>query len=346
MLGHVFLLRCAERTCEFTRITLDGHAGVGPRAISARRHRAMATSQVLARSVGPAPETQDEHAAQAARPTPPTGPTPVVVGAETSGDAASDAAGRYSLLLTREPAHVAAAQRLRHAVFAGEQGARPAAEDAIALAAAAEGRDADAFDAHCDHLVVREDAGGEIVGTYRMLTPDGARAAGGLYSDTEFDLTALAPLRDEIVEVGRSCVHPAHRHGVVLSLVWAGIGRYMMLTGHRWVVGCASVPLTPAGAMPGGVWSLVASKHLAPAARRVRPWREAPIADHDPEAPGARKAAVAALPPLLRGYLRLGAEIGGVPALDPDFGVADLFVLLDHTAIDPRWRRYLFGEAG
>jgi putative hemolysin len=296
----------------------------------------MATSQVLAQVSAPTPESQDEDAAAV----PPTGPAPLVA---TPADAA---AGRYSLLLTRDPEHVAAAQRLRHAVFAGEQGARPAATDAVALAAAAEGRDADAFDEHCDHLVVREDASGEIVGTYRMLTPEGAHAAGSLYSDTEFDLGALDALRGEIVEVGRSCVHPAHRHGVVLSLVWAGIGRYMVLAGRRWVVGCASVPLTPQGALPGGVWSLVASRHLAPAARRVRPWREAPIAPHDPEAPGAGRAARAALPPLLRGYLRLGAEIGGAPALDPDFGVADLFVLLDHTAIDPRWRRYLFGEAG
>jgi len=300
----------------------------------------MATSQVLARSARPAPDDQDERAVSTA---PPTGSAPTVAGV---ADPAVEAAGRYSLLLTREPAHVAAAQRLRHAVFAGEQGARPAADDAAALAAAAEGRDADAFDEHCDHLVVREDATGEIVGTYRVLTPAGARAAGGLYADTEFDLGAIEGMRGQIVEVGRSCVHPAHRRGVVLSLVWAGIGRYMVLTGHRWVVGCASVPLTGDGALPGGVWDLVASRHLAPAARRVRPWREAPIGAHDPEAPGAGRAARAALPPLLRGYLRLGAEIGGPPALDPDFGVADLFVLLDHAAIDPRWRRYLFGEAG
>ncbi|PVZ07734.1 GNAT family N-acetyltransferase [Actinomycetospora cinnamomea] len=306
----------------------------------------MATSQVLARSTGPAPDSQDERLPSPTVPptVPPTGPAPAVPDRDTA--AVVSPSGPYSLLLTREPDDVAAAQRLRHAVFAGEQGARPAAGDAVAVAAAAQGRDADAFDEHCDHLVVREDASGEIVGTYRMLTPAGARAAGRLYSDTEFDLTPIDPLRDEIVEVGRSCVHPAHRHGVVLSLVWAGIGRYMVLTGHRWVVGCASVPLTVAGALPGGVWDLVASRHLAPAARRVRPWREAPIGEHDPHAPGAGRAARAALPPLLRGYLRLGAEIGGPPALDPDFGVADLFVLLDQTAIDPRWRRYLFGEAG
>ncbi|WP_328302640.1 GNAT family N-acetyltransferase [Actinomycetospora sp. NBC_00405] len=303
----------------------------------------MATSQVLARSSGPAPESHDGHGPVATSTLPPTGPAPAVDRREV---APAEAAGRYSLLLTRDPDHVLAAQRLRHAVFAGEQGARPSTTDPVAVAAAAQGRDADAFDEHCDHLVVREDASGAIVGTYRMLTPEGARAAGGLYSDTEFDLSALDPLRPEIVEVGRSCVHPDHRHGVVLALVWAGIGRYMMLTGRRWVVGCASIPLTPQAALPGGVWSMVASRHLAPASRRVRPWCEAPVGPYDPEAPGAGRAARAALPPLLRGYLRLGAEIGGPPALDPDFGVADLFILLDQPAIDPRWRRFLFGEGG
>ena len=259
----------------------------------------------------------------------------------TPGGAAT---GRYSLLLTRDADHVHAAQRLRHQVFAGEQGARHDPSDPVATAAAAQGRDADAFDAHCDHLVVREDGTGEIVGTYRMLTPEGARAAGRLYADTEFDLSALDALRPGLVEVGRSCVHPAHRNGVVLSLIWAGIGRFMLLAGQRWVIGCASVPLTAEGALPGAVWSVVGGRHLAPPERRVRPHRPAPIGPHDPAAPGAGRAARSALPPLLRGYLRLGAEIGGPPALDPAFGVADLLVVLDHSAIDPRWRRHLFGE--
>jgi putative hemolysin len=78
----------------------------------------------------------------------------------------------------------------------------------------------------------------------------------------------------------------------------------------------------------------------------VTPHHPAPVGPFDPTAPGAAKAARAAVPPLLRGYLRLGAEIGGRPALDRDFGVADLFVVLDHEAVDPRWRRHLLGEDG
>ncbi|WP_018332992.1 GNAT family N-acetyltransferase [Actinomycetospora chiangmaiensis] len=264
-------------------------------------------------------------------PTAPAGPAPARD--DVPGAGAGDS-GRYSLLVSRDTDAVHAAQRLRHDVFAVEQGARLAPG-----AAADEGRDEDRFDAFCDHLMVRDDTDGSIVGTYRMLTPEGAAEAGGLYSDTEFDLRRLDPLRPRLVEVGRSCVHPDHRTGTVLSLVWAGMWRYLVLSGHRWLVGCASVPLTAAGELPGAVWSLVREKHYAPEERRAVPHRPAPIGPDE-----GRRAARAQTPPLLRGYLRLGAEIGGAPAIDPDFGVADLLVLLDHTAIDPRWRRYLLGE--
>jgi putative hemolysin len=274
--------------------------------------------------------------------------TPATPGTADDRPARPGDSGRYSLLVTREEEHVRAAQRLRHDVFAIEQGARLAPGHA-----AEEGRDEDAFDAFCDHVMVRDERDGAIVGTYRMLAPEGAAAAGGLYSDTEFDLSALDDLRPRLVEVGRSCVHPEHRTGTVLSLVWGGMWRYLILTGHRWLIGCASVPLGPEGALPGSVWSLVTRKHLAPEDRRVIPHHPAPIGrDECDEGPaplrsaGGSRRARHETPPLLRGYLRLGAQIAGPPALDPDFGVADLFVLLDHTTIDPRWRRHLLGEDG
>ena len=123
-----------------------------------------------------------------------TATEPVAAPAAPVADAPSTPSARYSLIVTRDRALVHAAQRLRHDVFAVEQGAQ------LAPGAAADaGRDADAFDDHCDHLVVREDATGAVVGTYRMLTPEGARAAGGLYSDTEFHLGALEALRPRTV---------------------------------------------------------------------------------------------------------------------------------------------------
>lgn len=238
-------------------------------------------------------------------------------------------APHYSLLVAHDGAEVEAAQRLRHLVFAEEMGA--------VLRSPAPGLDVDRFDAHCDHLVVREDATGEIVGTYRMLPPERAAAAGGLYSETEFDLAALAGLRGGLVETGRSCVHPDHRNGAVVSLVWAGIARYMLLSGHRWLAGCASVPLADGGALAAGVWRTVRDKHHVDEALRVRPLR--PWDPASAEAP-----ARVALPPLLKGYLRLGARVCGPPALDADFGVADFFVLLDLEHVDQRYLKFFLGE--
>lgn len=245
-----------------------------------------------------------------------------------STDSGGTHAPRYSLLVASDSAEVLAAQRLRHLVFAGEMGAK--------LDSLVDGIDADRFDEHCDHLIVRDDGTGEIVGTYRMLPPNRAVAAGGLYADTEFDLAALAGLRGSLVETGRSCVHPDHRSGAVVSLVWAGIGRYMLLAGHRYLAGCASVPLDDAGACAAGVWDLVRAKHYAPESHRVsprQPWHTDGIAR--PERP--------ALPPLLKGYTRLGAKVCGPPAHDPDFGVADFFTLLDLQHVDERYLKFFLG---
>jgi len=238
-------------------------------------------------------------------------------------------APRYSLLVARDGAEVVAAQRLRYRVFAEEMGAT--------LHTPTPGLDIDDFDEHCDHLVVREDVTGEIVGCYRMLPPERAPEAGMLYSETEFDLRNLAPLRAALVETGRSCVHPDHRTGAVVSLVWAGIARYMFLSGHNWLAGCASVPLTNGGSLVAGVWDTVRRKHLAPREYQVRPLRP-----WDPAGIAIPKRTV--MPPLLKGYLRLGAWVCGQPAIDTDFGVADMFVLLGLDRIDQRYLSYFLGE--
>jgi putative hemolysin len=239
---------------------------------------------------------------------------------------------RYSLLLTTNAAEVAAAQRLRYQVFADELGAALNVPDSVS----GRGLDVDRFDQYCDHLVVRADRTGEIVGTYRMLSPERAVAAGGYYSETEFDLTAFAGLRSSLVEAGRSCVHPDHRNGAVVSLVWAGIARYLLLTGHSYLTGCASVPLADGGELARGVWDIVAAKHLAPSELRVTP-----LHPWDPQiAPSPARALV---PPLLRGYLRLGAWVCGRPAHDPDFNVADLLILLPLDRIGPRYLRFFLG---
>ncbi|ONI83336.1 GNAT family N-acetyltransferase [Saccharothrix sp. ALI-22-I] len=246
----------------------------------------------------------------------------------STGDAASDAP-RYSLLVARDSDEVVAAQRLRYQVFASEMGA--------VLHTSVPEHDVDYFDRFCDHLVVRDDRTGDIVGTYRMLPPEGAADAGRLYSDGEFDLSALDALRPSLVETGRSCVHPDHRNGAVVSLVWAGIARYMLLSGHSWLIGCASVPLHDGGSFAAGVWDAVRTKHHAPDEYRVTPLTPWDVAS-------VQRPEKTVLPPLLKGYLRLGAWVCGPPALDADFGVADLPVLLGMDRVDQRYLKFFLGE--
>jgi putative hemolysin len=240
---------------------------------------------------------------------------------------------RYRTALATTPADVEAAQRLRHEVFALECGA------ALDPVGAASGRDVDEWDEHCDHLVVHEEVSGRVVGTYRLLRPERAAALGRSYGDGEFDLTRLAGLRPGLVEAGRSCVHPDHRTGAVIAPLWAGVARYVLDRGHTHLGGCASIPLADGGATAAGLWGLlVRERRLAPAGLWVRP--HVPFDVHAPALPGRL-----VLPPLIKGYLRIGARVCGRPAHDAAFGTADFYVLLAMSDIDPRVLRHLPGSA-
>jgi putative hemolysin len=241
---------------------------------------------------------------------------------------------RYTLLLSTDSALIDAAQRLRHDVFTSEPG--------FELAGAIDGRDADRFDEYCDHLLVREDNSGELVGCYRMLPPPGAIAAGGLYTATEFDVEGIDPLRPSLVEMGRAVVREDHRNGGVVLLMWAGILAYLDRCGYDYVAGCVSVPVQGCeGDAPGsqirGVRDFVRRRHAAP--YTVHPYRPVIIdgSGLDDIDPPARVS----VPPLMRGYLRLGAQVCGEPAHDPDFGVGDFPALLDKRQADVRYLRRL-----
>ncbi|WP_167477131.1 GNAT family N-acetyltransferase [Nocardia arthritidis] len=247
---------------------------------------------------------------------------------------------RYSLVVSSDAEHREAAQRLRYQVFANEPG--------FHIPDNGTGLDADRFDDHCDHLLVRDDLTEQFVGCYRMLPPDKVTAAGGYYTATEFDLAQLDPVGQRIVEMGRACVVPDHRNGSVVTLMWAGILHYIQLTGYDWVMGCASVPMQdapvdPPGANVRGVRDMLLGKHGCDPERRVRPYCPVVVDGKtlDELTPPSRPK----LPPLLRGYLRLGAEICGEPAHDPDFAVADFVVLLGLDTINRRYLERLQGAA-
>lgn len=262
----------------------------------------------------------------------------VLIAPEPAADSpasGTDNTPRYSLLLSTDPDMIEAAQRMRFEVFNTEPG--------FHLTDSRDGPpglDADHFDQYCDHLLVRDDATGELVGCYRMLPPTGAVAAGGLYSATEFDVTALDPLRPSLVEMGRAVVRPAHRNGAVVLLMWAGILAYLDRHQYDHITGCVSVPVcgqgTP-GAQIRGVRDFVRRRHASP--HRVRPYRPVMVDGKgiDEIAPPARPT----MPPLLRGYLRLGARVCGDPAHDPAFGVGDFPALLHRSEADTRYLRRL-----
>jgi putative hemolysin len=270
----------------------------------------------------------------------------VLIPSDKPDAAAAPASGpRYSLLLSTDATLVEAAQRLRFDVFTSTPGFTLPAGRRTGEFGQRDGLDVDRFDEYCDHLLVRDDDTGELVGCYRMLAPAGAIAAGGLYTATEFDLRSFDPLRPSLVEMGRAVVREGHRNGGVVLLMWAGILAYLDRYGYDYVTGCVSVPIGDnadgdvAGSQLRGVRDFIRSRHAAPPQYQVRPHRPVLVDGKtiDDIAPPPRPS----VPALMRGYLRLGAQVCGEPAHDPDFGVGDFCVLLDKRRADTRYLRRL-----
>lgn len=221
----------------------------------------------------------------------------------------------YAVRLAQTNADVQAAQKLRFEVFNLELG------EGLAHSFVT-GRDADPFDAICNHLLVELTETGEVVGTYRLQTGRMAAANRGYYSEQEFDFTPFETVRGEVIELGRACVHRAHRNLHVLGLLWKGIADYAREHGARYLCGCSS--LTSQDATEGAsVYSELCRKHLAPIEFRTRPMPGyecslAHLAERTPK-----------VPKLLRAYLSVGAKICGPPALDREFKTIDFLTLLD-----------------
>lgn len=226
--------------------------------------------------------------------------------------------------LARSREDVRAAQRLRHAIFAGEMGAK--------LHNRIPGLDHDRLDSYCRHLIVR-DGLGQVVGCTRILTAEAARRAGGFYSETEFDLAPVLSLPGRFMEIGRTCVHPDYRNGATISTLWSGLATFIADQGIDYLIGCASIPLGEDGAEAQALYAELAQRHLVSESLRVKPHLPLPRRD-------GRARGVGAIPPLLKAYLRLGARIGGEPCLDPDFKVADVFILLSTQRIERRYARH------
>lgn len=234
----------------------------------------------------------------------------------------TDKAPSLEVRLAKDIQEVIEAQRLRHAIFSQEYGANLGTN----------GIDHDVFDAYCDHLIVRDTASGDVVGTYRILSPEAAAKLRCWYSETEFFMNRIERLRATTVEVGRSCVHPDYRQGGAIMLLWSGLAQYMRLGGFKHLIGCASVSLRDGGAQAASLYYRL-QPHMAPADSQVFPKNRLQVEkldgslDIDP-------------PPLVKGYLRLGAKVCGDPAWDPDFNTADFMMLLSIDNMNRRYARH------
>lgn len=216
------------------------------------------------------------------------------------------------------------AQKLRYRIFAEELGAR--------LPTRLPGIDIDLYDPYCEHLIVRDEANGRIVGTYRILSPQSAKRTGGYYSENEFDLTRLQLLREGMVEIGRSCIDPDYRTGGTIALLWSGLAHYMTQGGYRTLIGCASIGMGDGGHVAANLYRRL-GEHMAPPEYRVFPRHPLPVEQ-------LFNGQQAELPPLIKGYLRAGAYVGGEPAWDPDFNTADLLIMLPMARVDERYARH------
>ncbi len=232
--------------------------------------------------------------------------------------------------LAKSPDEIKEAQRIRYQVFGLEMGAK--------LPSASSGLDIDRFDEYCDHLLVRDQSNSKVVGTYRILSPEQACKAGGYYSETEFDMSSLGHLRGRMAEVGRSCVDVHYRDGATIAQLWSGLAEYITRRNHEYLIGCASIGMSDGGHYAASVFNKVFKLHASPEELRVTPHQRLPIESLEQNLD-------VIIPPLIKGYLRLGAYIAGEPAWDPEFNCADLFILLPVSRISARATRHFLRRA-
>lgn len=247
-------------------------------------------------------------------------------------------AGNLGVRIATDPAEILAAQALRYRIFHTEMGAQPSA------AALASGLDQDHYDTIADHLLVLDHALGTgpeaVVGTYRLIRQEMAAHAGGFYSASEYDIGPLLRFPGRILELGRSCVDSAYRGRAVMQLLWRGIAAYVFRHEIDLMFGCASLVGTNPDALALEL-SYLHQYHLAPPALRPRalPGRFVDMA-RLPAAEVDSRAALALLPPLLKGYLRLGGFVGEGAVVDPEFNTTDVAVIVKTDLVTDKYLRH------
>jgi len=251
-------------------------------------------------------------------------------------------AGDLWLRLTETQAEVEAAQSLRYRIFYEDMAARPTPEMAAAR------RDFDSFDDYCDHLLVFDTRHGDgvaaVIGTYRVMRRSAAAARGQFYSVDEYDISNLLTYPGEILELGRSCIDAAYRTGTTMQLLWRGIAEYVLAHNIELMFGCASLPGTDPNQLAVPLAYLY-HHHLAPPALRPQAVSERYVEmNRIPPEEISPRGARQMLPPLIKGYLRVGGFVGKGAVVDNDFGTTDVCVVVKTEWVTDRYYRHYTRE--
>ncbi|MCG8359196.1 MAG: GNAT family N-acetyltransferase [Kiloniellales bacterium] len=247
-------------------------------------------------------------------------------------------AGNLTIRLAETAAEVRASQELRFRVFCEEMTAKPSAEMVLLK------QEFDSYDAYCDHLLVFDRRRGvgpqSVIGSYRLMRRAGAKARGQFYTADEYDISKLLRYDGEVLELGRSCVDPAYRTGSTMQLLWRGIAEYVFHYGVDLMFGCASLHGTDPKSLALPL-AYLHYNHLAPEALRTRAVPERYVAmDLMPAEAVDTKAALKQLPPLVKGYLRLGGFVGDGAVVDEDFGTTDICVIVKTDGVTEKYYRH------
>ena len=258
--------------------------------------------------------------------------------AETEAGFGELRGGNLGVRIATTAAELDAAQALRYNVFYNEMGAKPNA------AALLTHRDTDEYDAVADHLLVIDHGIGPgpegVVGTYRLIQRHAAERIGRFYSADEYDISPMLAFPGPVLELGRSCVHQNYRGRSAMQLLWRGIAAYVFLHRIDLMFGCASLPGNDPDAIATELTYLY-HNHLAPPAIRPRalPDRYVDMRRLDPATVDPRRA-LAALPPLIKGYLRLGGFVGDGAVIDPQFNTTDVAVVVKTDLVTDKYYRH------
>jgi len=257
---------------------------------------------------------------------------------EASGRVVDIVSGDLQVRLAETPADIDAAQALRYRIFYEIMGAKPVAGMAQAQ------RDYDGYDQICDHLLVLDHGRGTgadaVVGTYRLIRRPAAAKFGAFYSEAEYDISRLVAYPGEILELGRSCVDLGYRGRGVMQLLWSGIAAYVFHHSIALMFGCASLPGTDPDALAGPL-SYLYYHHLAPPALRARALPERFVDMRRFDANGFDPAkTLSGLPPLIKGYLRLGGFVGDGAVIDEQFNTTDVCIVVKTDLVTEKYTRH------